>query len=194
MKTIFMPGCGVKRDYQDELKMTMDYLKEHFEDVELYEACCKMDVEKPKADTFIYSCFGCYPRMEAINTAKNYYSIYEIFDKYGLPAEAKQENKNVVVGIHECSKLKDDQKNKDLLRKIVKQLGYQIEEAQVITEEHDKCAKVLVASNGEQGIEVLQSQLANYKADTIVTMCKGCKANFDKTSKNGTHLFELIFK
>lgn len=194
MKTIFMPGCGVKRDYQEELNKTMEYLKRHFDDVELYDKCCKENAEKPVVDTFIYSCFGCFPRMEAANVAKNYYSIYEIFDTYGLPVESKPENKDIVLGVHECSKLKDDQVNKDLLRSTLLKLGYQIEESQIVSEDYDKCAKVLMLNDKENGLEVLENSLKDYDTNEIVTMCKGCVANISKTSKNGIHLFSQIYK
>ncbi len=194
MKTIFMPGCGVKREYPEEVNKTLEYLKKHFEDVSLYETCCKMPGEKLKADIFIYSCFGCLPRMEAADTATEYYSIYEVFDKYGMPVEAKEGNKEITLGVHECSKLKDDQVNKDLLRSILTRLGYQVEDMQVISDEYDKCAKVLMLEDKENGQEVLEKSLRDYQSKTIVSMCKGCVANIEQTSKDSTHLFEQIFK
>jgi|GEM_PF-6185749 len=194
MKAIFMPGCGVKREYQDELKQTMEYLKKYFDDIELYETCCKHPDEKPTVDVFIYSCFGCLPRMQAANVATEYYSIYEIFEKYGMPVEAKEENKNITLGVHECSKLKEDSYNKTLLRKMLTNLGYQIEEEQIISDDYDKCAKVLVLDDPENGVEVLEHSLRNYKSDIIVTQCKGCVANINKTNRNAEHLFSRIFK
>lgn len=193
MKAIFMPGCGVNREYKDEVTRTIDYLEQHFDEVELHTVCCKMDADRPKADVFIYSCFGCYPRMLEKKLAKEHYSIYEIFDKYGLPIEGKESNKNITLGIHECSKLKDDQINKDLMRSLLIKLGYNLDESQIISSNYDKCAKVLCSNDKETGVSVLEASLKNYKTNEIVSACKGCVANINNTSKESTHLFHKIW-
>ncbi len=194
MKAIFMPGCGVNREYKEEVKKTMEYLEKHFDEVLLHQKCCKMDVERPTADVFIYSCFGCYPRMEEKNMAREYFSIYEIFEQYGLPVEPKPENGEITLGIHECSKLKEDKHNKDLMRSTLLKLGYKIEESQIISDDYDKCGKVLCLADKENGLEVLNHSLRNYETNEIVSVCKGCVAHMTKTSKNATHMFEQIFK
>ncbi len=194
MTAIFMPGCGVNREYKDEVAKTMEYLQKHYDEVLLHEVCCKMKAERPKADVFIYSCFGCYPRMLVEDMAKEHLSIYEVFEKFGLPVEPKESNKNITLGIHECSKFKDDQTNKDLLRSTLIKLGYKIEESQIISDDFDKCAKVLCLADKENGLNVLEDSLKNYKTNDIVCVCKGCVAHIDKTSKTATHLFEQIFK
>lgn len=194
MKAIFMPGCGVNREYKEEVAKTVEYLEKHFDEVILHQVCCKMEAERPTADVFIYSCFGCYPRMLVKEMAKEHYSIYEIFEQYGLPVEPKESNKNITLGVHECSKLKEDQINKDLLRSTLTKLGYNIEDEQIISDDYDKCGKVTVLNDKENGLNVLEHSLRNYKSDTIVSVCKGCVAHMNKTNRNATHLFEQIFK
>lgn len=194
MNAIFMPGCGVNREYKKEIEKTMEYLNLHFDEVILHQKCCKMEAERPKADVFIYSCFGCYPRMLVKDMAEEHYSIYEVFEKFGLPVEPKESNKDITLGIHECSKLKDDQVNKDLIRSTLLKLGYKIEESQITSDEFDKCAKVLCLDDKENGLETLENSLQNYKTNQIVSVCKGCVAHINNTTKNATHLFEQIFK
>lgn len=194
MNAIFMPGCGVNREYKDEVSKTMEYLQQHFDEVELHQVCCKVDVNRPKADVFIYACFGCYPRMLVKDMANEYFSIYEIFEKYGLPVKAKESNKEITLGIHECSKLKEDQVNKDLMRSTLVKLGYNIEESQIISNDFDKCSKVLCLTDKENGLSILEDSLKNYKTNEIICVCKGCVAHINKTSKNATHLFDQVFK
>ena len=194
MKAIFMPGCGVNREYKPEVLKTVEYLEKHFDEVILHEVCCKMEAERPTADVFIYACFGCYPRMLVKDMAKEHYSIYEIFEQYGLPVEPKESNKNITLGVHECSKLKDDQVNKDLLRSTLIKLGYNIEDKQIISDEYDKCGKVTVLNDKENGLKVLEHSLRDYESDNIVCVCKGCVANINKTNRHSTHLFDQIFK
>jgi hypothetical protein len=73
-------------------------------------------------------------------------------------------------------------------------LGYPVEEEQIISDDYDKCAKVLMLVDADNGLNVLENSLKNYKSNNIVSMCKGCVAHIEKTSKESTHLFSQIFK
>lgn len=190
MSTIFMPGCSLNAIEPKNVEITFEYLKTIYPDIKMYNTCCKKD-DNPEVDTLIFLCYTCHKTMKAKNSAMNYLSIWDIYNKNGLP-DYINKNNDKTIAFHDNCKMRFHKDSHETIRNVISQLGYNIEESTNNKNNSKCCGKPLRLKDKDKGIALTNKRANEFDSNTLVSACNGCRKSFELTDKKSIHLFTLM--
>ncbi|MTI57771.1 pyridine nucleotide-disulfide oxidoreductase/dicluster-binding protein [Geosporobacter ferrireducens] len=216
---LFYPGCQLSATHSEHMgdiyKHLVGVMKETTieGDVGIYLGCCgapadwagrqdlmqenvlkiKQVWEEMDKPTFILACSSCVAIFEKYLSEIDVVSLWEIFEKYGLP------ERNIVPGrrvlhIHDACATRYNTKIHDSIRNIAASLGYKIQEL-AYTKEKTKCCGyggLVYYANREQAKEFVKDR-TNESTEDILVYCAMCKDLFVEGGKRTYHILDLIF-
>lgn len=213
-KFVFYPGCQLSASYPDHVIKTYKYLMEKLDGgVGLYLGCCgapadwagRKDlyndvVEKVKGNikalgnlTIITACSTCFENFKNSLENVKIKSLWEIFDKEGLP-EGTSNGNGKVLTIHDACSTRKENDIHESVRSIVKRMGYKVHEPD-FTKETTKCCGFggnLYFSNKALSREVSDERIKSTEND-FLAYCAMCRDLFTLRGKNTYHILDLIF-
>mgnify|MGYP000877345132 CR=1 FL=1 len=211
---LFYPGCQLPASMPEYMADIYSYLTGNLTgDVGIFLACCGapadwggrqsmleenvrrikkewQDMGKP---IFILACSSCYEIFKKFLPEIQCISLWEIFDKYGLPRESKRVT-DYPLNLHDACSTRYNKKLQDSTRSIVTSLGYEIKEF-TYSRERAKCCGyggLVYFANREQAEEFVEDRKKESNGDILV-YCAMCKDLFIRSGKRAYHILDLIF-
>ncbi len=214
MDYLFYPGCQLSASYPEYVEKSYKYLvSEIKEGVGLMLGCCgapadwagRKDLMEQSAErfmrvwnetgrpTFILACSSCCAVFERYMPEIPFVSLWEMFDRYGLPEEAiSGEGKSL--GVHDACSTRHNQAIQESLRNITQKLGYKIDELRYNKEKTKCCGYggLVYYANREQTADFVKDRI-NESSDDLLVYCAMCKDLFVEGGKSTYHILDLIF-
>ncbi len=216
---LFYPGCQLSATHSEYIgdiyKHIVGTIKEHDaeHDVGLYLGCCgapadwagRQDLMKENIDkiqsvweemgqpVFILACSSCISTFEKYLPRIQTISLWEIFDKYGLPEVDIKKGKRVL-NIHDACATRHDSKIHESIRNIVKTLGYKVEEVEY-SKDKTKCCGYggLVSYANKAQAKVFQEDRITESKQDILVYCAMCKDSLVREDKRAYHILDIIY-
>lgn len=211
---LFYPGCQLSASYPEYVEKSYQYLLSRIkEGVGIMLGCCgapadwagRQDLmerntkrlrdawDEMGKPTFILACSSCCGIFEKYLPDIPFVSLWEIFDRYGLPETAKSGNGHVL-NVHDACSTRHNKNVQDSLRNIAAKLGYEIQELKYSKEKTKCCGYggLVYFANREQTKDFVKDRMGESKEDLLV-YCAMCKDLFVEGGKNTYHILDLIF-
>ncbi|WP_318526697.1 pyridine nucleotide-disulfide oxidoreductase/dicluster-binding protein [Sulfurospirillum oryzae] len=216
---LFYPGCQLSSTHTDYIGNIYKHLvgvikdKDADNDVGLYLGCCgapadwagRLDLmpesiqkihktwEEMGEPTFILACSSCAATFEKYLPMIKTISLWEVFDKYGLPEVDIKKGKRELC-IHDACATRHNAGIHDSVRSIVKTLGYTIQELEYSKEKAKCCGYGGLVSNAnpEQAEDFVKDRISESEQDVLV-YCAMCKAAIVKGNKKAYHILDIIY-
>lgn len=216
---LFYPGCQLSASHAEYIGDIYKYLvgtmKEAYieGDVGLYLGCCgapadwaerkdlmQENVLKIKAiweemgkPTFVLACSSCIRIFEKYLPEISIISLWEIFDKYGLP-ETNITPGRRVLNVHDACATRQNAKIHESIRNITKSLGYEIKELPYSRKKTKCCGYggLVYYANKDQSEDFVKDRISESTEDMLV-YCAMCKDLFIEGGKKTYHILDLIY-
>lgn len=211
---LFYPGCQLSASSPEYVEKAYKYLLSSIkEGVGLMLGCCgapadwagRQDLMKESLErlrdawtdmgkpTFILACSSCCAIFEKHIPDIPFISLWEIFDRYGLPETARNGNGHIL-NIHDACSTRHNINIQNSLRNIAGKLGYEIQELKYSKEKTKCCGYggLVYFANREQANDFVQDRIGESREDLLV-YCAMCKDLFVDGGKKTYHILDLIF-
>ena len=211
---LFYPGCQLSASCPEYVEKAYRYLLSSVkEGVGIMLGCCgapadwagRKDLMRESTErfktvwnetgkpVFILACSSCIGIFEKYLPEISYVSLWEIFQKYGLPETAKP-GRGHILNIHDACGTRHKKEVHESVRKLASGLGYEIEELKYAKDKTKCCGYggLVYYANREQAIDFAEDRIRESKADLLV-YCAMCKDLFVSQGKRTFHILELIF-
>ncbi|HOO91311.1 MAG TPA: (Fe-S)-binding protein, partial [Syntrophales bacterium] len=206
--------CQLTESRPDYVEKTYDYLRSKLhEEVGLMLRCCGVPaewagrqecfLEEIHKFSMLWKNMGCPTVVTACPTCHHVLkenlsdipieSLWEIFERTGLPPDA-QRGGGHVLAIHDSCSARYETSIQDSVRRLITQLGYVIEELPLNRTKTECCGYggLLYHINREVTQRVITDRISLSSAD-YVSYCSNCRDFFARYGKPSLHLFDLIF-
>ena len=211
---LFYPGCQLPASHPEYMVDIYKYLVAYIKgDVGIYLGCCgapadwagRQDLmgesaekiknvwEEMEKPTFILACSSCCSIFEKYMPEINFVSLWEIFEKYGLPVNERIAHKHVL-NVHDACSSRHNPKIHNSIRNIATSLGYEIQELKYSKEKTKCCGYggLVYYANREQAEDFVNDR-TNESANDMLVYCAMCKDLFVSGGKRTYHVLDLIF-
>jgi hypothetical protein len=212
---VFFPGCQLSASSPDHVEKAYCYLIDQLLDknVGLMLGCCgapanwagrndlfdttlsqwRSQLQTMGNPVLILACSSCYQVFKSYMPEIKIISLWDIFDQYGLP-EVRSMPTNQTVSIHDPCATRHENHIHDSVRRIVHQMGYQIEELPLSRERTACCSYGghMWLANHDLAQNVVQRRIAEGEAD-YVTYCAMCRDFFAAQGKRTLHILDMIY-
>lgn len=211
---LFYPGCQLSASYPEYVEKAYQYLLSRIkEGVGIMLGCCgapadwagRQDLMEHSIQrlrdgwtqmgkpAFILACSSCCSIFEKYLLEIPFISLWEIFERYGLP-ENVQNGKKHVLNVHDACSTRHNQNVHQSLRNITVKLGYEIQELRYSKEKTKCCGYggLVYFANREQANDFVRDRINESKQDLLV-YCAMCKDLFVEGGKRTYHILDLIF-
>ncbi|NMB89369.1 MAG: FAD-dependent oxidoreductase [Chloroflexi bacterium] len=211
---LFFPGCQLSASAPEHVEQVYAYLRDKLDNVGLLLRCCGAPADwAGRSDLFqeslsalsgqiaalgnphlILACSSCYQIFKQNLPHVDIISLWELYDRYGLPEGAVQGGGRVVA-IHDPCTTRYEKPMQDSVRRLVERLGYQIEELPLSREKTTCCSYggVMWLANPDLAQAVIEQRIAANDADYL-TYCAMCRDFFSAHGKRSLHLLDLLFE
>jgi len=209
----FFPGCNIASNSPETVIKAYKYLQSKLPGTGIILGCCGAlaldmgdeskyleiqkntlsELEKYGASELIVCCPHCYHNFESNMGNLKLTTYYEIMAEHGIPEEAKITT-DTTFTIHDSCKTRYESKIHDAVRKIIKELGYTIEEI--------KYSKELARCCGLGGMTTyidpkltnkITMRRAREMPHDVITYCASCRTAFALVRKRSLHILDLVF-
>jgi glutamate synthase (NADPH/NADH) small chain len=210
----FFPGCQLSGSDPGHVEATYDYLCDTLPGgVGLWLGCCGAPAEwagrtdlmgasladfaaeydnlgKP---TLVLACSTCYQVFKTHLPDVDIVSLWEVFDRRGLPDGAGAALSGVV-SIHDPCTTRHEPEMHEGIRRIVRGLGCEIDELALSRERTTCCSYggLMWFANRDLAQDVIRRRIGESEAD-YVTYCAMCRDFFAAQGKRTLHVLDLIF-
>ena len=211
---LFYPGCQLAASYPEYVEESYQYLLSRImEGVGIMLGCCgapadwagRKDLMQESIDrfksiwnemgkpTFILACSSCCGIFEKYLPEISFISLWEVFDRYGLP-ETSQNGDQHILNVHDACSTRHNKNIHDSLRNITVKLGYEIQELKYSKEKTKCCGYggLVYFANREQGKDFVKDRINESDKDFLV-YCAMCKDLFVEGGKRTYHILDLVF-
>jgi len=211
---LFYPGCQLSASYPEYVEKAYQYLLSRItEGVGIMLGCCgapadwagRQDLMKDSITrfrdvwaemgnpTFILACSSCSGIFEKYLPEIPIVSLWEIFERYGLP-ETAQKGQNHILNVHDACATRHNKNIHASLRNIAVKLGYEIQELKYSKEKTKCCGYggLVYFANREQSKDFVQDRI-NESDEDLLVYCAMCKDLFVEGGKSTYHILDLIF-
>ena len=211
---LFYPGCQLSASYPEYVKKTYEYLLSSIkEGVGIMLGCCgapadwagRQDLMKENAEKirstwiemgkpiFILACSSCFSIFEKYLQDIEIVSLWEMFERYGIPKNTGDKQQRVL-NVHDACSTRHNKKIQDSVRNIADLLGYEMQELKY-TKDKTKCCGyggLVYYANKEQAEDFVKDRMQESSEDLLV-YCAMCKDLFVDGGKRTYHILDLIF-
>ena len=211
---LFFPGCQLSGSSPDHVKKTYKYLTDRLEGgVGLMLRCCgapadwagreagfsrvlnsfRAEWEGMGSPQLILACSSCYAIFKARLPEARLISLWEIFDRYGLPQTDATPGIGVLA-IHDPCTSRHEPQIQESVRRIVGILGLEIAELPLSRDKTECCGfgGLMYFANRELADKVVERRINETNAD-LLTYCAVCCDHFRSGGKPTRYLLDLIF-
>lgn len=210
---VFFPGCQLSASAPEHIERVYAYLQETLgANVGLMLRCCGAPADwAGRADLFqagtdalmaeyrelgspqvVVACSSCYQVFQTHLPDIRLVSLWELYDRMGLPEVATPGQGTVAV--HDPCSTRYERHVQDSARNLLNRLGYQIEELPLSREKTECCSYggVMWLANPDLAQTVVERRIQASPQD-YVTYCTMCRDFFAGRGKPTLHLLDLIY-
>ncbi len=210
---LFFPGCQLSASAPEYVEKIYAYLRAKLSGgVGLILRCCGaparwagqqglfdgamreiagewQDLGRPR---FIAACSTCYQMLKNYFPAESVTSLWEIYDRMGLP-EGSAEGDPCVVAVHDACTTREEKHIHESVRRILEKLNYSVQELENFGEETGCCGYggLMCFANPELAVRVVERRVGESRLDYL-TYCAMCRDRFAAQGKRTFHLLDLI--
>jgi NADPH-dependent glutamate synthase beta subunit-like oxidoreductase len=210
---LFFPGCQLSASAPEQVEQIYGYLRTKLPNTGLMLRCCGAPADwAGRADLFqstladfsawhaemgrpklVLACSSCYQVFKTNLPEVELVSLWELFEREGLPAGVTP-GAGGTVAIHDPCATRHEAALQESVRRIVQQLGYQVEELPLSRAKTTCCSYggVMWLANPPLAQKVVERRIAASPADYL-TYCAMCRDFFAARGKRTLHLLDLIF-
>ena len=211
---VFFPGCQLSASAPEQVEKVYGYLQANLpgrtglmlgccgapaewagRDDLLHEALAELraNYQQLGSPTAILACSTCYQVFKRHLPDVEVLSLWEILATLGLPAPAAEPGA-AVVAIHDPCTTRHEPQIQDSVRKILAQMGYQVEELPLSRERTECCSYggLMWLANPDLAKDVVRRRIEASTAD-FVTYCAVCRDFFASRGKRTLHLLDLVY-
>ncbi|HHV42660.1 MAG TPA: (Fe-S)-binding protein, partial [Clostridiaceae bacterium] len=143
--------------------------------------------------SFIVACSSCYQVLKNSFPASKITSLWEIYDRIGLPEGCVEANPGTVT-VHDACSTRQEKHIHESVRRILKKLNYNVEELKNSREKTECCGYggLMCFANPELAVQVVDRRIHESKSDYL-TYCTMCRDRFAAGSKRAFHMLDLIY-
>ncbi|TEB07599.1 Glutamate synthase (NADPH) small chain [Pelotomaculum schinkii] len=211
---LFFPGCQLSASMPEQVMQSYAYLSGKLEGgVGLMLRCCGapalwagrrelfrealnqylalwQEMGKP---ILILACPTCYKIFKEHLPQVTILSLWDVFAREGLPDRAAS-SKALVVAVHDPCTAREEQEMQESVRRILEQLGCQVEELHYSRRLTECCGFGGLVSfvNADLAARMVKRRVEESPHD-YVTYCSNCRDNLASGNKATWHLLDLIF-
>jgi len=213
-KYLFFPGCQLSGSSPDHVKKTYKYLTDRLQGgAGLMLRCCGAPADWAgreaslsqvlngfRADwlgmgspELILACSSCYALFKAQLPEARLVSLWELFDRYGLP------HTDILPGsgklaIHDPCTSRHESQVQASVRSIVRKLGLEISELPLSRDKTECCGfgGLMYFANRDLADKVVERRISETNTG-LLTYCAVCCDHFRSGGKPNWHLLDLIF-
>ncbi len=173
--------CGAPADWAGREDIYKEIMKQFKEDWDL--------MGKP---TLITACSTCQKEFKEEIPEMNLISIWEIYDKFGLPEVERGKGKTIAV--HDSCTSRHEIQMQESIRNILRKTGYSIEELKYSKDKTKCCGYGGLISYGNKKLTetIVKGRISESNRD-YVAYCIMCKNNFTLKSKPTYHILDIIY-
>jgi NADPH-dependent glutamate synthase beta subunit-like oxidoreductase len=213
---VFFPGCQLSASAPEQVERVYAHLREVLGvPVGLMLRCCgapaewagRMDLFRSALAEFqaahqtlgkprlILACSTCYQMFQTYLPEVEMVSLWVLFEQRGLPARATPLDNKGVVSIHDPCTTRGEQSIQDSVRRILDQLGYNVEELPLSRDKTECCSYggLMWLANRSLAKAVVQRRIMEGSTD-YVTYCAMCRDLFAAQGKRSLYLLDLLFE
>ncbi len=214
-KHLFFPGCQLSASSPEYVTEVYSYLREKLTGgVGLMLRCCGAPADwvgrkdlflenrqeivrlwgemgKPG---FILACSSCYQVFKNYLPEAEVVLLWEIMDRLGLPLVSVGKAGAGKVAVHDACTTRQEKHVHDSVRRILEQLGYEVEELEYSREKTECCGYggLMSFANPELAHKVIDRRIRESETD-YVAYCAICRDKFASRGKRTFHLLDLIY-
>ncbi len=211
---LFFPGCQLSASAPEQVEQVYAYLRERLPGrVGLMLGCCGAPAEWAGRDDLfqgalaelranhrqlgsppaILACSTCYQVFKTHLPDVPVLSLWEILTTFGLPASAAVASA-AILAVHDPCTTRHEPQIQHSSRKILAQLGYQVEELPLSGEKTECCSYggLMWLANPDLAKDVVRRRIEASEAD-LVTYCAMCRDFFASRGKRTLHLLDLVY-
>jgi len=213
-RLLFFPGCQLSASAPEQVMKVYDVLREKLSGaVGLMLRCCGAPADwSGRAELFsetvqdfvgqwqemgspqlILACSTCYEIFKTHLPRASIISLWEVFDRLGLPETAAGAVPEVLA-VHDACTTRHEKQIQESVRNILRRLGVRIEELPLSGERTECCGYggLMFFANPELASSVIARRIAQSPAD-YVAYCAMCRDYLAHRGKRTLHLLDLIF-
>ncbi len=214
-RVLFFPGCQLSASSPQYVGKLYQYLREKIDGgVGLSLSCCgapaqwagREDLFSENLDSLkkcwaelgnpaiVAGCPTCYSIFRKMLPELECETIWTVFNRFGLPEGSKARGKVKKLAVHDACTTRHDQLLQESIRKIILDLGYQVEELEYSREQTTCCGYGGLMSfvNRDIARKVVEKRIAENSEDYLA-YCAICRDHFAARGKRTYHLLDLIF-
>jgi glutamate synthase (NADPH/NADH) small chain len=211
---LFFPGCQLAGSYPDHVAKTYEYLRDRLEGgVGLMLRCCgapadwagRKEMFGKVLNSFrdqwvamgrpqlILACSSCYAIFKANFPEAQIVSLWEIFDRQGLP-QTERALPEGGLAIHDPCTSRHEPRIQESVRAIVNSIGLEVTELPLSRDKTECCGfgGLMYFANRELADKVIDRRIKE-TSDDMLAYCAVCCDHFHSRGKPTRHLLELIF-
>lgn len=217
VKYLFYPGCSLSSYSPQYVEKIFKYLSERFNgEVGVFLTCCGKPLrdmgEEEKFQKRLKSSLDKFKELEVEKIVVACQSCYKVFSKYaeqevislwallgeiGVPKESVGIGKNsdVVFNIQDSCSTRDVEEIHEGVRKIIKELGYKIEELKH-SKGNTRCCGLggMVAPAMPTLIkEIIKKRSIENTTGYMISYCGGCREAMERGGLDSLHILDLVF-
>lgn len=142
---------------------------------------------------FVVACSSCYRVLKNNFPESKIISLWELYDRLGLPEGCAEENPGTVAVHDPCTTRQEKHIHKSV-RNILKKLSYDVEELKYSGEKTECCGYggLMCFANPELAYQVTERRISESKSDYL-TYCSMCRDRFVAAGKRTFHMLDLIY-
>lgn len=210
---LFFPGCQLSASAPAQVEQVYTYLRDRLPGTGLMLRCCGAPADwAGRTDLFqaalaeftawhaemgrpklVLACSSCYQIFKTQRPELELVSLWELFEQLGLP-EGVSSAAGGPVSIHDPCSTRHERQIHESVRRLLPQLGYQVEELPLSREKTTCCSYggLMWLTNRDLARQVVDRRIAAGPADYL-TYCAMCRDFFAARGKRTLHLLDLIF-
>ncbi len=211
---VFFPGCQLSASAPEQVEQVYGYLRAKLPGrTGLMLGCCGAPAEWAGRDdllhgalaqlranyqqlgrpTAILACSTCYQVFKTHLPEVQLLSLWEVLATFGLPAATAGAGA-AVLAVHDPCTTRHEPQIQDSVRKILAQMGCQVEELPLSREKTECCSYggLMWLANPDLAKDVVRRRIEASPAD-FVTYCAVCRDFFASRGKRTLHLLDLVY-
>lgn len=210
---MFFPGCQLCATMPEYVELSYDYLRNTLTNVGLILGCCGApadwvgqkelfnnakneflkNLEVFDNPTLILSCSSCHDIFKNHYPQLNIISLWEIYDKYGIPEENLLKPK-VEIAIHDACTARHEDSLQEAIRNILAKLHLIYHELEYSKDKTTCCGfgGLMTFANKEVVVKAIDRRI-NESQYPYLVYCAMCKDRFSWRNKETFHILDLIY-
>jgi Fe-S oxidoreductase len=216
-RRIFFPGCSLMAHSPQIVMKTYAYLKERLGSIGILLKCCgnptytmgeenkfikyygglQQDFRQMQVKEVIVACQNCFQTIGRNSADIKITSLWEVIGRMGVPNEVKDIGRDIPISfaLHDPCPTRNERRIHEGIRRIVDELGIQIEEFPFAKDKTLCCGSgaMIGVTNPALAANQMKKRAQQANSEYILTYCEECVESMKRGGKKSIHILDLLF-